>query len=350
MNLLRYAPLLVFPPLAAAGFALGGAWTWALPAFTFVLVPLVELLLPADTKNHDAETEQRLRENSWAYDLLVYSFVPMQWALMGFFLWQLSHGAFTGHELVGAIFTMGICCGTFGINLGHELGHRRKGYEQQLAKAALASSLYTHFFIEHNRGHHAKVSTEDDPASAPQGRTVFGHWVRSVPGTWLEAWRIEARRLEKKGPKWWHPTNEMWVLQLGQVAILLAILALLGPLALGGFVAAAVGGFLLLETVNYIEHYGLRRRETSPGRYERVRPEHSWNSDHPIGRGLLFELSRHSDHHANPGRPYQVLRSFEEAPQFPTGYPGMIVLALCPPLFFAVMHPRLEQWRQQYQS
>ena len=350
MNLLRYTPVLTFPLIAGAAFGLGGVWTGLLPLVAFGLIPLAELLLPADRANHDEGTEAALRESSWAYDALIYAFVPLQWGLMALFLWQLSRSAFSGLELVGAVFTMGILCGGFGINVGHELGHRRGRLEQWLAKASLASSLYTHFYIEHNRGHHAKVSTSEDPASAPQGRTVFGHWARSVPGTWLEAWRIEARRLEKKGLSWWHPSNEMWQLQGAQLLILVLILAALGPVALAGFVAASVVGFLLLETLNYIEHYGLRRQQTQPGRYERVRPEHSWNSDHPIGRTLLFELSRHSDHHANPGRPYQVLRSFEQAPQFPTGYPGMIVLALCPPLFFAVMHPRLEQWRAQYTS
>ena len=102
-------------------------------------------------------------------------------------------------------------------------------------------------------------------------------------------------------------------------------------------------GFLLLETVNYLEHYGLQRQQKSSGRYERVRPEHSWNSNHPVGRALLFDLTRHSDHHANPNRKYPVLRHFDASPQLPTGYPGMILLALVPPVWFSVMHPHIER-------
>jgi alkane 1-monooxygenase len=336
----RYARTLVFPLLAALGLLLGGGWTWLLPALTFGLIPALELVLRPDPANRPPAEEARVRAQS-RFDWLVRSFVPIQLALLLLFLQRLSDGAWSGLELAGAVATMGICCGTFGINVGHELGHRRARLDQVLAKIALSTSLYAHFFIEHNRGHHHHVSTPQDPASAPQGRTVYGHWLRAVPGTWRAAARLEAERLRRKGrsPLSWD--NEHLRLQLGQLGLLAAIALAFGGRALLGFAAAATLGFLLLETVNYVEHYGLRRTPTPQGGYERVRPAHSWNSDHPLGRVLLFELSRHSDHHANPGRPYPALRSFPDAPQFPTGYPGMIVLALLPPLFFALMHPRL---------
>ena len=117
----------------------------------------------------------------------------------------------------------------------------------------------------------------------------------------------------------------------------------LGPVALIGWVGAAVVGFLLLETVNYVEHYGMQRELLPNGRYERVSRRHSWTSDHPVSRALLFELPRHADHHAHAGRPYGSLRHFSDAPQLPTGYAGMVLLALVPPLYFRVMDEAIDR-------
>lgn len=335
-----YAAALIFPLLAALGIVLGGPAAWLLPAVAFGLVPLAELGLKPATGNRADESEARAAA---AYDLVPRLLVVAQWCLVVLFVsrWQ----AYTGWaERVGAVATLGIACGTFGINVGHELGHRTGRIDQFLAKAALVSSLYVHFFIEHNRGHHAKVSTPEDPVFSPRGCTVYGHWLRAVPGTWIEAWRLEAVRLQKKGLSPWSWQNEHLRLQAVQALVVGALFVVGGPRAGLAWVGAAVLGLLLLETVNYIEHYGLSRRKLDSGKYERVQPIHSWNSDHPLGRVLLLDLSRHSDHHANPGRPYQLLRTFPEAPQFPTGYPGMVLLALVPPAFFAVMHPQLAQW------
>ena len=109
------------------------------------------------------------------------------------------------------------------------------------------------------------------------------------------------------------------------------------------FVASAVYGFLLLETVNYIEHYGLRRKKNEFGAWEKTLPIHSWNSNHAFGRILLFELTRHSDHHYIANRPYQTLRHFDESPQMPTGYPGMMVISLIPPLWFYIMGKEIKK-------
>jgi alkane 1-monooxygenase len=349
MTLKPYASVLVFPLMAAAGLRLGGAFVWLLPAVAFGSIPLAELLLNPVTENLTKDQEQARRDNSAPFDRLVWAFVPILWALIFLFLFRFETFE-PGHELIGAVFTLGILCGAFGINVGHELGHRRTRFEQNLSKAALIGSLYVHFFIEHNRGHHATVSTPDDPASLPKGRTLFGHWIRSVPATWLEAWNIEKTRLARKGISPWSLQNEHIRLQLVQAAVVLLMGLAFGPAATLGFAGAATVGFLLLETVNYVEHYGLARNKKDNGKYERVQPHHSWNSDHPVGRAILFDLSRHSDHHANPGRPYHVLRRFPEAPQFPTGYPGMVLLATCPPLFFKVMDPLVDHWQAKHDS
>lgn len=344
MSPLRYATCFVFPALTALGIAMGGLWAWTCPLVAFGAVPLLELVLPADGPNLDPAAEASAREVR-LYDWLVYALVPTQWALVLFFCYTAASGGLAGGwHLAGALASMALCCGTFGINVGHELGHRTTRLEQRLAVAALMSSLYVHFFVEHNRGHHARVATPDDPASSRRGESLYRFWLRSVGGGLRSAWGLERDRLARKGRGPWSWDNLVLRHQLIQWGIVAAILAAFGPAATGLFLLAATGGFLLLETVNYVEHYGLARQRADSGRYERVRPAHSWNSNHPLGRVLLFELTRHSDHHANPGRRYPLLRHFEEAPQLPTGYPGMILLSLVPPLFFRVMDPRAERY------
>ena len=238
---------------------------------------------------------------------------------------------------------MGVLCGLLGINAAHELGHRVKPFEQFLAKALLLTSLYMHFIIEHNRGHHKNVSTDNDPASSRYGETIYKFWFRSIIFSFISAWKIEAKELRKKGIPLFSMKNEMIQFLLIQLAMLLLIYFIFGYMVVFYFTGAALFGIFLLETVNYIEHYGLRRKKTGENVYERVMPIHSWNSNHPLGRIMLFELSRHSDHHYMASRKYQVLRNFDTSPQLPTGYPGMMLLALLPPLWFKVMHKKIEQ-------
>jgi len=238
---------------------------------------------------------------------------------------------------------MGILCGVFGINVAHELGHRVTTNEKIMAKLLLLTSLYMHFYIEHNKGHHKRVATHDDPASARYGESIFQFYVRSIIGSYISAWEISNRELKKKGKHWFHLQNEILLFHVVQLAFLLLIFLLFGGATTLAFIGAAIVGICLLEAVNYIEHYGLSRKEIAPGKFERPLPAHSWNSNHPIGRIMLFELSRHSDHHYLASRKYQVLRHHEDAPQMPTGYPGMMVLAHVPPLWFYVMHKKINK-------
>ena len=330
MHWLLYMITLIFPAITIGSLFLGGVWTWSLLIISFGLIPVAELFLSPSGYNREAAEEERVRE-AWVYRLLPVVLVPLQWVILAVFLALVSNGSLsTPLELMGAIASVAVCCGTFGINMGHELGHRQTRWEQNLAKVALISTLYVHFFIEHNRGHHRRVATPEDPATARRGELVYAFWLRSIVGGWRSAWTIAPR--------------EMLQLQLVQLAVWVGLAIAFGPVAVGVVALSALGGALILETVNYIEHYGLVRRKRDNGKYERVQPMHSWNSDHPIGRALLFELSRHSDHHAHPGRPFALLRSFPGAPQFPTGYPGMVLLSLVPPLFFRTMNPLLERW------
>jgi len=347
---LKYMMVITASGLGVLSLWAGGWWTYILPIYAFVLIPALELVLPADTHNMTKAEEEVVRHDR-IYDWMLYLVVPMQWGLLGYFLYRVSSPGLQPHEIGGMIFTFCLACGVFGINVAHELGHRHTWYEKVMAKALLLSTIYMHFIIEHNRGHHRWVSTDHDPASSRYGEWVYGFWFRSILGGTWHAWQLEVDRVRKAGHSIWNPVhNEMIRFFLMETSLVVGILLLFNWQVMLYYLAAAVIGWLLLETVNYIEHYGLRRKKLGEHYYEKVLPVHSWNSNHVVGRLLLFELSRHSDHHYHPGRKYQVLRHFDDSPQMPTGYPGMIVLALFPPLWFAVMHPHIARLRQQNQT
>ena len=342
MNKLKYIGAVTMPLQIFVILYAGGYWPFFVVFFTFILLPLLEIILPISAANMTKLEEAVSREDTF-YDVLLYLIVPMQYGLLFYFLWIVSEHTLNTLELMGCILAFGTACGVFGINVAHELGHRNTWHEQFMSKALLLTSLNTHFFIEHNRGHHLHVSTHEDPASARRGEWVYFFWFRSMIGEWVNAWRLEFQRLKKieKNPLHW--SNAMLQYQIIQVLLCSSIGWYFGIWSMVYFIISAIIGILLLETVQYIEHYGLRRSRNENGSYEKTRPMHSWNSNHPLGRIVLFELSRHSDHHYIPSRKYQILRHFDESPQLPTGYPGSMLLSLFPPLFFWVMHPRIDK-------
>ncbi len=338
MRALKYLSVFSLPVMAGIGFWQLGWYTYLPLAYAFGVVPGLELLLTKDTSNADALEEQALLADH-VYDFILYMVVPFQYGFLAWFAYIIVSQPLEIYEWVGLISGMGVLCGAMAINVAHELGHRQTAFEQFLGKTLLLSSLYMHFFIEHNRGHHSNVATQEDPSSARLNEPVYIFWLRSTVFAYLHAWKLEAKRLKILGKSYFSLHNEMLRFQLIQLAYL-AVFYVWGGLSLMlAVVGAGVFGFLLLETVNYIEHYGLQRKKKNERRYERVRPVHSWNSNHPFGRLLLFELSRHSDHHFKAERKYQILRHHEESLQMPTGYPGMMLLSLVPPVFFRVVNP-----------
>ncbi|MCH2213707.1 MAG: alkane 1-monooxygenase [Flavobacteriales bacterium] len=336
---LKYLVVLILPVLTWHSFNTHG-WQTFLPfIYIFVCIPGLELLLKPDDKNIAKTAEKSLIDDVF-YDLQVYATVPVQLFTLGYFLFSVGVSDLAIIDKAGRILSMGLCCGVFGINVGHELGHRRKAYERWLAKIHLMTSLNMHFMHEHNNHHHKAVSTPEDPATARYNEPLYLFWIRSMTGVYAMAWKLERDRLKRQKVSFFSWQNQMITDTLIQLVLLISIGIFFGVSTVGYFVVAALIGHLLLETINYIEHYGLMRHMIGE-RYERVTPKHSWNSDHRIGRIHLFELSRHSDHHFRPGRKYQILRHMEESPQMPTGYPGMMILATLPPLWFAVMNKRV---------
>lgn len=334
-------PLIVFIG-AYFSFSRQSWYTFLPMIYAFTLIPLLELFLRPDSGNLSA-AEENLAKNDPLYDWFLYVIVPLQWLSVIFFLYSLKKdiSSIDNISLIGRIGTMGLLCGVFGINVAHELGHRTNTGERLLAKTLLLTSLYMHFYVEHNKGHHKNVATKEDPSSARYGEMIYLFYFRTIVYSYISAWQIAAADLRKKGLRVFHWQNEMIQYHLVQFSFLVAIWYMCGTTILLYYIIAAFMGILLLETVNYIEHYGLERQQKDGGQYERAMPWHSWNSDHVIGRLMLFELSRHSDHHYLASRKYQVLRHFDNAPQMPTGYPGMMILSLLPPLWFHIMNKKI---------
>ncbi len=294
------------------------------------------------------KVEEQLAKEDRSYDFIMYIMLPLHYGLLFYFFYQLAFVDWTGFEITGKVLCMGIACGGFGINIAHELGHRHTAYEKVMAKMLLLSSLYMHFYIEHNRGHHLHVATKDDPATARYGENFYFFYVRSVVMGFVSACKLESKRLRKLGLSWFHWRNEMLWYILIQLAFCASIGIVFGAWVMLYFIIAALIGIMTLELVNYIEHYGLLRKQKSNGAYEKVLPVHSWNSNYFLGRLLLFELTRHSDHHFRPSRKYQTLRHFDDSPQMPAGYPAMMVCSLFPPLWFYIMHRKIDAVREEY--
>ena len=335
------SPLIVYV-LAWFAFTGTGWITWSPMLYAWVLMPTIELFIRPDNNNLSM-AEEELAKKDRMYDYLLYIIVVIQFAALFVFLSSMQTHQLLWWEIAGRICSMGLLCGSFGINVAHELGHRINKYEQVFAKSLLLTSLYMHFFIEHNKGHHKNVATPEDPSSARYNEAVFTFYLRTIIFSYLSAWKIANNEMKKKGLPVLHWKNEMLQTQIIQLLFVAVIVLMFGWLITFYFLAAATIGFLLLETVNYIEHYGLQRKQRADGNYERAMPQHSWNSNHILGRLMLFELSRHSDHHYLASKKYQVLQHHDDAPQLPTGYPGSMILAMLPPLWFYVMNKKIRQ-------
>ena len=343
----------IIPLLTIVGFYLGAWWNYATIFFVFIAIPLADGLIGEDPENMGDSEAIAISEQFY------YRFITYIWAMFQFFflVWACAMVASTSmraYEWIGFVLSFALVTGGIGITVGHELGHKKSALEQFYSKLILMTVCYMHFFIEHNRGHHVHVATPKDPATSRKGESFYRFWFRSVFGSYLSAWQIEKSSLNRKGHKVWSVRNNMiWFTVLP--VLLAAALTLFTSLWQGRlvwevplfFFIQAIFAFSLLEIVNYIEHYGIVRREISPGRFERVNPMHSWNSNHRLSNFFLFQLQRHSDHHANAIKRYQVLKHYNESPQLPSGYPAMILMASFPPLWFKKMDPKLKDWEEK---
>jgi alkane 1-monooxygenase len=333
--------LMPFLPLACYGLVrvtgLSIFW-WFGPAFVFILTPLLDHVVGTDSSN-PPESEVRALEADPYYRYALYAAIPPLYFNFVWSAWMLASGGLDLIGMLGLTASIGIVSGGVGISVAHELGHKHARLQRVLAKLALMPVAYGHFFVEHNRGHHVRVATPEDPASARYGESFYAFFPRVLIGSIRSAWGLEKARLAKQGRSPWHWRNDNLQAWGGTALLYSALVAWLGWTVLPFLLLQALYGASLLESVNYVEHYGLLRQKLPDGRYEPCRPEHSWNNNHIVTNLSLYHLQRHSDHHAHASRSYQALRHFDESPALPAGYGTMIVLAYLPPLWFKVMNP-----------
>jgi alkane 1-monooxygenase len=332
-------PLFPFMGGALANVTGWGVFWYLGPILILGLIPILDLIAGLDRSNPPDDIIKALEADKY-YRWITYLFLPLQYAALIWASWLWAGSTLSVADKIGLALTVGTVAGV-GINTAHELGHKKEKVERWLSKIALAQSFYGHFYIEHNRGHHVRVATPVDPASSRVGENVYAFLPRTIVGSLKSAWRIEQPRFKRRNESHWSIRNDVLNAWLMSVVLWGALLVVFGLGILPYLLLQAAVGIVLLEIVNYLEHYGMLRQKEHTGRYERVRPSHSWNSNNIATNVLLYHLQRHSDHHANPTRRYQALRDVEEAPVLPTGYAGMILLALFPPLWFKVMDPRV---------
>ena len=322
-----------------------GIMTFITPIYTFVFIPLLEIILKdKDFSSNYSEKQIENKLTNKIFDYLLYGNIPLVFIILFSGIYILSNNSLMMYEIIGITLSLGILLATNAINVAHELGHRKSIFERTLSKLLLIPCLYMHFYLEHNFGHHKNVATPEDPATSKHNQTVYSFWITSVFNQYLNAWDIQKDILDRSNKGFLSISNDMIWYHLIQFGYLFLVYNFFGLQGLIYAIICGIISFLFLETINYIEHYGLVRKKLPTGRYERVQPHHSWNSNHIIGRIVLYELTRHSDHHYKSSKKYQVLENKQSSPQLPYGYPTSILIALFPPLWFKIINPRLKNF------
>jgi alkane 1-monooxygenase len=340
MAKLKYFFAYIIPILAILTFSTTGFYAYIGIILLYLGVPIIEQIFPPDRYNL-VEAEKELAKEDIFYDLVLYMIVPLHLFVMYYFLTTISDPTLTTSDTIARIFMMGTILGVIGINVGHELGHKTKNpLKQFFAQVMLTTSIQNHFVPYHNGGHHKDIGTPADPTSAKKGDNYYPFAVKSQIGGYFKTWKLEAKRLKAQGKNPY--LNPMIIYTLLPILLFIGIYFFFGMYVTICYFIASIYGIAILESQNYFAHYGLRRKKQVNGRYERVNARHSWNSDHIIGRVLLFELTRHSDHHHIGGKTYQILDSKEESPMLPYGYPMMLMLSFFPFIFRPLMQKQLD--------
>ncbi|MCC5992837.1 MAG: alkane 1-monooxygenase [Rhodobacteraceae bacterium] len=337
-----------FVPLIVMAALWGGWWLLLMPLYGWVAFTVMDFITGLYEENADTDTP--LADLFW-YRLITLIWFPVQFVVIFGALWWIgASDHLHWFEEVALMFGVGVMSGVIGIVYSHELLHQRTKLERWLGDLLLASVLYSHFRSEHLHVHHRYVGTPRDPVTAKMGegfQAYFWRVLRDCPGS---AWRAERAMLARRGLPVWHFSNPFWRYAALQLAMLALAFVIGGVWGLALFVWQALIAIWQLELTNYIEHYGLTRRYLGEGRYEPVRPHHSWNASHRASNWLMINLQRHSDHHYKPERRFPLLQNYgtEDAPQLPYGYPALTTLAMIPPLWRRFMNPRVRAWRRQF--
>ena len=346
MRALPFALSLTFVPIAVMAVTFGGVWTVAGAIYGLMLIPIADIFVGLNTENAAKES---VGSPFW-YRVITWAWVPIQLGIIFSLIAAAGTDRLSEDELLAAAVSTGLMTGGIGITYAHEMMHQTNRFERALAEILMTSTLYGHFCIEHIAGHHVKVATLKDPATARFGEAFYWFFPRAIFGSLFSAWGIQRLRLQNRGRSLWHLSNAFWRYSFAYAVFLAVAYTLAGWLGIKLFILQAFVAILLLENINYVEHYGLMRRPLGLGRYEPVQPHHSWNASHRLTNYFLINLQRHSDHHINPMRRYPALQHCDEtqAPQLPFGYPAMLLIALAPSLWFRLMNPKVLDWHERF--
>ncbi|MCZ4352631.1 alkane 1-monooxygenase [Roseovarius aestuarii] len=339
---------LLLVPLALIGATQGGWTVLLLPLFTWYFFTLLDAFLGLNLNNADPQTGDD--DLTW-YRAITLIWPPIQFILLFWMIWYVSDAAhLAALEKIGMFFGIGVITGTVGINYAHELMHQKSKYERWMGDLLLSMVLYSHFRSEHLQVHHRHIGTPRDPVSARYNEGFFRFFLRVLRSSPKSAFAAEKAMLARRDLPWTSLKNPFWRYWVLQAIMLGLAIFLGGWTGLALFLWQAFIAIWQLELVNYIEHYGLTRKHLGDGKYEHVKPQHSWNAAHKASNWLLINLQRHSDHHYKPDRRFPLLQNYTEAdaPQLPHGYPLMTMAAMIPPLWRRIMNPRVRSWRQMY--
>ena len=342
MKDLKYLFAYTVPIAVYVSFVSYGLWTYSAIFYVFLILPVLDILT-GETRKNISSKEASYKKTKWIFDLMLYLNAPIVFGLLFMMLSKFKSNSYETFELIGLILSAGILLATNGINVAHELGHRKSFFDRFVSQLLYMPCLYMHFYIEHNFGHHLKVATPEDGATAKYNQNLYSFWFSSVTRQYISAWKIQIQKLKSEGFSFFSLKNNMLFYHIIQPVYLIGIYFLFSLEVMIFSIIIGIVSFLFLECINYIEHYGLRRFKTDSNRYERVQPHHSWNSNFNIGRITLYELTRHSDHHYKSSKKYQILNSHNECPTLPFGYPASILLSFFPPLWFWVMNHRVPE-------
>ena len=335
-----YGIVFLVPLSVLIGHTMGGGWHWLTPLFVFGVIPVLDHLIGIDDRNPfpDKAIETSVPT---VWQVITWLCVPIQVGLVIWGAWIISRGSLGWLEAFGVTVSIGVSSGVLGINASHELQHRvNQPTEVWFSRLILMSVGYMHWSIEHVAGHHRHVATPLDPATARYGESFYQFLPRTIVGGFLGACRLESQRLTKQRKRILFYHNRMIQFAVIEILFVVLLIVLCGWKALPYWVIQSAVAISLLEIINYVEHYGLLRERRGDG-FAPVRVRHSWNASHWLTNHFLFNLQRHADHHFRPGRRFPYLRHFDESPQLPTGYAGMILLAVIPPVWRRVMDKRV---------
>jgi alkane 1-monooxygenase len=333
---LRFLFALAMPLSAVVGVLTVPHLSALITLMIWASIVLLDLFLPGGQTSPAALTDEaHVAYFSW----VLRAFVLLQLALIGFGAYAATQGDWL--TTLGLAFAVGYITGAQGITFAHELGHSKSKIDRFCAWVLMTSVCYGHFMVEHYRGHHPRAATHDDPASARYGESLYRFLPRTLWGSLVSGWRLEGQRIRQMKSSWLR-SPLVWSTVASLMLIVLPAQYLYAQAAMKYvvfFVGQSCIAFLLLEVVNYIEHYGLQRNADG-GKREPFGMMHAWNADHLVTNTLLANLQRHSDHHMHAWKPYATLQALP-GPQLPTGYAGCLVLAMVPPLWFSLMHKRI---------